>query len=89
MKMYYANIGNLKIEEREVVRQTTSSVFIERTMCGKTTEQREAKRSGWGAWFATHEEAKNHLVQRVNHEIVRHTILLESANKEMAKVQAL
>jgi hypothetical protein len=89
MKMYYANNGNLKIEEREVVRQTTSSIFIERTMYGQTTERREAKRSEWGAWFVTHEEAKNHLINRVNNEIVRHTILLESANKEMVKVNLL
>lgn len=80
MKMYYANNGNLKIEEREVVRQTTSSVFIERTSAGRLGERSEAKRSERGAWFEFHEEAKNHLIERV---------LLEAANAQMLKVQSL
>jgi hypothetical protein len=85
MKMYFANNMALKIEAHEVERETDHFVWV----INGNTSRREGKRTDYGAWFGTHEEAKNHLINRVNNEIVRHTILLESANKEMVKVNLL
>ena len=89
MKMYYANNGNLKIEEREVVRQTTSSVFIERTSSVRLGDRREAKRSEWGAWFEYHEMAKNHLVALANARVNAATISLEKAIDGLNKAKEL
>lgn len=86
MKKFKTNVGEDRIDEVEVVRESEQSVWVRGY---RGVERRESKMSQCGCYFDTWEEAHAYLVDKQDFKVVLARSSLAYAEKQLAEVQAL
>lgn len=87
MKKYKAgHYCREKIEEVEVIRETAACVYVH-GWAGR--ESRFAKRSDFGNYFDTWEEAHQYLIDKAQKEVDGYRINLERAKGDLGNIKGL
>jgi len=84
--MYQTGSYRAPIERREWLRETEHFVFVSR---GNGCERREGKRTDYGCWFETFQDAKSHLISEKERLIDSLQRELGQAQKELVEIQEL
>lgn len=90
MIKYRASMGyRPEIEVIDVVSETEKTVTMELKSWGGNGTRREAKASGFHAWFDSWDEAKNHLLNLAQREVELSRVRLENANSKLGNIKGM
>lgn len=89
MKKFRVNVYSLRIEEKEVSKETASTVtWIDRWK-DQAVERKERKVTSDRRWFDTWADAKAWLVEKAERDVVSARQYLERANSKLGNVKGM
>lgn len=90
MPTMFRTTYNDKIEAREVVKVTASTVvYIETFRNGSSRETRENRVAEWHSWHGTWEEAHDYLLKQAESKVKSARLALGRANGEYGNIKGM